>query len=493
MLLRGAIRVKKSIFLCLLFIFCLSFNNETTANAQFKDVNPNTEQGQAISELIESGAIKGYADNTFRPNQKITRAQVVSVLNKHLNIPIRTFGFDLFKDVTMDHPQYFEIEALASFGIINGFNGYFKPSEPITRGQLSKILARTYNLTGETPYPFKDVKKSSYEKEIVALYANEIIQGKSQTYFGVNDNVTRGQMALLMYRINKNKEQNKLDLEVSKSFSHTGELTLSRDHFKEINYKLQVGTFKFLGEGKVELQNAGAGKYEEVTITPKAEGTTYIEFSDQAVGTEGGVKIYKKSYRVDIEKVDNQFVMHFTPLENEVFEPVYFGIPSNIKTITIQDSNGRDISPDQYAMKQYENQLHLIFKGQPGTYKIFAQDSKGNQIVWRLEFAHYENANFNVNYDLSKVVTAKEVTYTPEELYVKDHYGNVPFITSSNIKSVSVKDSYAANFNASVTSNGIAVKFSGDGLATIEIKLTTGKTHEINIRTFNQGDYYLID
>ena len=59
------------------------FDGNTSDAAPFSDVRGHWAQA-AIDKASALGLIAGYADGTFRPDQKVTRAQLVAILNEVL-------------------------------------------------------------------------------------------------------------------------------------------------------------------------------------------------------------------------------------------------------------------------------------------------------------------------------------------------------------------------------------------------------------------------
>ena len=63
--------------------------------------------------MINNGYITGYDDNTIRPDQPITRAETVTIINRMLNLAYSAEKDNPFTDVDMSHWAYKEILAAA--------------------------------------------------------------------------------------------------------------------------------------------------------------------------------------------------------------------------------------------------------------------------------------------------------------------------------------------------------------------------------------------
>lgn len=107
-----------------------------------------------------------------------------------------------FVDVNHNHPAKNAILSLSGSGIINGFpNDEFKPEETITRGQAAAILNRVLNLTPTTTNKFNDVdNKHQFSVHIAAMNEAGILKGYENGNFGLNDNLTRIQLAIIIDR-----------------------------------------------------------------------------------------------------------------------------------------------------------------------------------------------------------------------------------------------------------------------------------------------------
>lgn len=95
------------------------------------------------------------------------------------------------------------IEALAAQGVINGMgNGTFKPDDKVTRAQFIKILMLAFKLTEQdASCSFTDVKKGEWHYDsIAAAQKLGIVKGKADGSFGVNDEITRQDMAVMVHR-----------------------------------------------------------------------------------------------------------------------------------------------------------------------------------------------------------------------------------------------------------------------------------------------------
>ena len=104
---------------------------------------------EEIKFLAGVGVIAGYSDGTFRPNEKVTRAQAAMMIGRALNLD-GTKRSAAFSDVSDSHQASGYIASAAEAGIIKGYqNGTFRPDETVTRGQMAIFLSRVFQLNEE--------------------------------------------------------------------------------------------------------------------------------------------------------------------------------------------------------------------------------------------------------------------------------------------------------------------------------------------------------
>lgn len=116
--------------------------NGDPKNTKFTDVTANVTGSGYIASAVDRGIITGFPNNTYRPNEPVTRAQMAIFLNRAFTL---TEGqANSFKDVSSDMAAYQSIINVAVTGIASGYpDGTYRPDQPVTRGQFSAFMART--------------------------------------------------------------------------------------------------------------------------------------------------------------------------------------------------------------------------------------------------------------------------------------------------------------------------------------------------------------
>lgn len=159
----------------------------------FKDINGYWAE-KNIEELVTMGAVTGYSDATFKPDNPITRAEFATMLVKAFRLEPKQGK--MFTD-TMNHWARDTISTAAAYGIVGGYDDKtFGPDDLITREQMAVMIVKTTKLelaSGELS--FTDSKKiSAWAKDsIITALNGKIMKGYSDGSFKPNDNATRAE------------------------------------------------------------------------------------------------------------------------------------------------------------------------------------------------------------------------------------------------------------------------------------------------------------
>ena len=115
--------------------------NGTQRTTKFKDVSKSNAASGHIQSAVDKGIIQGFSDGTFRPNQKVTRGQMAIFLVRAFNLTKTTTV--TFKDVSKSSAAYPYIGKLLAAKITSGYSdNTFRPDQAVTRGQFSAFMAR---------------------------------------------------------------------------------------------------------------------------------------------------------------------------------------------------------------------------------------------------------------------------------------------------------------------------------------------------------------
>lgn len=119
----------------------------TTNKNTYKDVKPSDWYYEAVNYVTENALMNGTTAG-FEPNANMTRAMLVTVLYR-LNGNKKVSGENVFTDIKSGEWYYEAVLWAAKNGIVNGVeDALFAPNENITREQIAAVLYRYANLKG---------------------------------------------------------------------------------------------------------------------------------------------------------------------------------------------------------------------------------------------------------------------------------------------------------------------------------------------------------
>lgn len=148
--------------------------------------------------------IFGYEDNTIRPENDITRAEVATIFYRLLTDEsreaYRTTDHD-FTDVSADAWHVEPVATLAGAGLLAGYeDGSFRPDAPITRAEYAAIATRFDELAAAESN-FTDISGHWAEDAINAAYGAGWVGGYEDGTFRPDQNITRAEAMALINRV----------------------------------------------------------------------------------------------------------------------------------------------------------------------------------------------------------------------------------------------------------------------------------------------------
>lgn len=161
--------------------------------------------------LYTSGITSGYTDGTFRPSRNISRQEFAVMLCRYLGLDTSRY-----ESVTLPFADAASIgefaagavKTLYSIGIIGGVQKsgklYFAPFDSLTRSQAAAMIGRTQERGfAEGSLNFTDAAAiPGYSAPYIGtLSAQGVIGGYADGSFQPGTNITRGQMAKILYNL----------------------------------------------------------------------------------------------------------------------------------------------------------------------------------------------------------------------------------------------------------------------------------------------------
>lgn len=175
---------------------------EAEHRTSFTDLDSHWAQ-DTVEKLAGLGVIGGYPDGSFRPDANITRAEFTTILVKALNLQA-TGSVSSFSD-TVGHWAQSSIATAAALGIVGGYSdNSFKPDQPITREEMAVIATKSLKLaevSGETGFVDNSLISSWAKGSVRSAVNAGIMNGYPDNSFNPQGNTTRAEAATVIWNI----------------------------------------------------------------------------------------------------------------------------------------------------------------------------------------------------------------------------------------------------------------------------------------------------
>ncbi len=164
----------------------------SNTTAVFSDLDANHPFKTGIQYLKQAQLLEGYPDGSFKPAQNINRAEFTKILVGALTSDPK--GENCFQDVRSDWYAKYVCEA-KSRGLIDGYpDGTFRPAENINFSEAAKIIANAFSTARITSQ-----EGSDWYLPYVQTLASERAIPLTVNFY--NENITRDEMAEMIYRL----------------------------------------------------------------------------------------------------------------------------------------------------------------------------------------------------------------------------------------------------------------------------------------------------
>lgn len=192
--------MKKTPFLWLSMLALLAVPSVAQAASfpDLYDLHPNEE---AIAYLKQQGIVQGNPDGKYHPEDRINRAAFTKILVESIysDEEINKCTTSSFSDVPTTEWYAKYVCLAAKQKIVSGYpDGTFKPADAINFVEAAKILAEANKITGSVV----GTNQEWYAKYVKGLEEKKAIPS-SVAFF--DEEITRGEMAEMAYRIKANK------------------------------------------------------------------------------------------------------------------------------------------------------------------------------------------------------------------------------------------------------------------------------------------------
>lgn len=291
----------------------------------------------AMDRWVSTGIIKGYSDGAVKPNNPLSLAEALTIINRVLGGPLHTDDELLentpIVDVRSDAWYFSELLKAQSLGYVQGFpTGSLKPERKATREEAAMLLAQAFELQyahSSSSAAYLDASKISlYAKSALeALLAEGVLNGYADGSLRPHAGITRAEFITMLDRIVEvllYQPRQYSDLQV------TGNAVIN---------KAGVALAKSSIEGNLYL-TSGIGEGEAVLNDVKVAGNVFIAGGgDHSIvfrhSTLNKAVVNKRSLPVRIVSSDETRIGQLLIEDSDVllegeYEEVYTGANSKI-------------------------------------------------------------------------------------------------------------------------------------------------------------------
>lgn len=260
--------------------------------------------GSVLAKWESQALISGYEDGTIRPDHEISRAEFVALVNRVAGY--QAAGSTVkFSDVKTGDWYAGQVAIAVNEGYIGGFeDNTFRPNDSVTRAQAAAIIARIKNLPSDTARAnqFADAAATpDWAKGVVGAVANAgYMIGDEANNFNAEKALTRAEAVASLDRVFGVKDLAAQTLTLSategviaKGASKTITATSSVEGavITAVSSDTDVATVT-VKDGKVTIKGVEKGS-ATITVTAKADGykiatATYTVDVTAAGGAGGG-------------------------------------------------------------------------------------------------------------------------------------------------------------------------------------------------------------
>lgn len=171
----------------------------------FSDVD-NHWAKDSIEKLSQINIVKGYEDNTFKPDKNMTRAEVATIINRLIGASKESLKY--IPDLDRQSWYSSEIRKSVQTGVITGDeNGNVRPTSYVTREEVVAMLSRAFYISGNSTLigNYNDESEiSEWAKDYFATFLNyKYITGYDDGTIRPKANITRSEFVTLLGRIFK--------------------------------------------------------------------------------------------------------------------------------------------------------------------------------------------------------------------------------------------------------------------------------------------------
>ncbi|MBR6252352.1 MAG: S-layer homology domain-containing protein [Clostridia bacterium] len=199
--------MKRIVFPMVIIILLLSVCFAVQAN--FSDLDKSHWAYDTIIKMFDEGLIKGYEDNTFKPEKEVTREEFAQMVYNTVKQEATTEQLQNYFDVPNTKWSYNAVQLVGN-SLKETSDGYvyFYPEKPIQRQEVAKVLYDFFELYEPNmsyiegfPSSLTNNVKEEYQTAVIKVYQVDLMKGVSEDNFAPEKSLTRAEAATLISRI----------------------------------------------------------------------------------------------------------------------------------------------------------------------------------------------------------------------------------------------------------------------------------------------------
>lgn len=419
--------IKSIINLTFVFLFVMIsifvpglFHVQGQSSATFTDIEQGSYYEEAVVELIQEGIIDGFDDNTFRPNQHITRAEFAKIIVLERGLDIKPNQQSAFTD-TNNHwaEKAGYLAAISGSNIMQGDgHGTFRPDAPINREEIAAVLVRAYNLESKDGFKtsFTDLNQSDdwAIEAITILESAGFTNGIGHQQYAPKQATKRADAVTLIHRIIKDTKESilrepKSGFRVLPYLQSPSSTSMTISWVSELN---EAGTVTVTGPGIDDRTITSNPRYMPLMEYTKLELTQELTFDNgngilQSIPQGSWLESnhnYKHSVTINNLKPNTTYqltVKQGTDTHTSTFKT--FPERDNWDKLTIVAFSDTETEP-LGALENREWELHTTNPYAPGSEERPGKGSKYDQ-----KFGNRDrNGGFSLRYPLDQQTALNE-------------------------------------------------------------------------------------
>lgn len=262
---------------------------------RFTDVPSNFWAYESITKMTKEGIMSGYRNGTFKPNDPLSREEAASLFSNMIGDTPSIMLASSFSDITSDRWSSLAIESVARANIISGYgDNTYRPEQYMSRQEFAVVADkflhyqgyRTEDPTALDTIHFSDQKfiepwAQSSVRELALL---GFINYSTKGLFNPEKYITRGEAAEITYRLLFSKEATAIQHTIQQQQMEEMARALIKKTFGE-NYDFHHRGAMFWRDGKLVISFTSSSDVKAITAE-----TAYIKdkhFLDNHIITTG--------------------------------------------------------------------------------------------------------------------------------------------------------------------------------------------------------------